>query len=324
LASSSHIVLAGGGLALWENSLTLDRNISFNGTNGWLDAQAGLTFTQPATSTYDGANFIMKRGLGTVVLNGSNAQVGLLVADGVLQINNQAALGDHARSAVNDIQIGGDFAIGGTGTNTRYTGGTLRINADMATTRGIQFNNNGSSIYGGGIDVTGANTFTSGGIVLQGTEFDFAFKTGTGAWVVNSTNISTSFTTANASANVTAGSTNGLAAGMTVSGTGIPAGATISAITGPTTFTLSANATVSATNTLNFVNNNTALRQLAVANGTLQFSNSAPWTNSTGTSTDNTNIEMIGGVFNIRSSPDHGTTILAEIPWHPNKIPLQS
>jgi signal transduction histidine kinase len=35
-------------------------------------------------------------------------------------------------------------------------------------------------------------------------------------------------------------------------------------------------------------------------------------------------IEMIGGVFNIRSSPDHGTTILAEIPWHPNKIPLQS
>ncbi|MBL9131915.1 MAG: autotransporter-associated beta strand repeat-containing protein, partial [Verrucomicrobiaceae bacterium] len=183
LASSSHIILAGGGLGVFENSFTTSRNMSFNGGNGWLDVMGGLTLTQAATSTYDGANFIMKRGLGTLILNGSNAQVGLFMADGILQINNQAAFGDPARTGLTDIQFSGDQTIGGANNGTRYTGGTLRINGDMGTLRGITFNNNGNTGYSGGIDVTGANTFIAGGIIQQGTEFDFAFKTGTGALV---------------------------------------------------------------------------------------------------------------------------------------------
>jgi len=50
-------------------------------------------------------------------------------------------------------------------------------------------------------------------------------------------------TTTSASSSVTVSSTNGLVAGMTVSGAGIPAGATIAAIKSGTSFTLSTNAT---------------------------------------------------------------------------------
>jgi len=46
------------------------------------------------------------------------------------------------------------FALGGTGTSTRYTGGTLRINETMSTLRGITFKKNRLHvIYSGGIDV---------------------------------------------------------------------------------------------------------------------------------------------------------------------------
>lgn len=53
-------------------------------------------------------------------------------------------------------------------------------------------------------------------------------------------------TTTNGSANVTNADTTGLVAGMSISGTGIPIGATILSITNSTTFVLSANATATA------------------------------------------------------------------------------
>ncbi|MGV3660650.1 MAG: autotransporter-associated beta strand repeat-containing protein [Prosthecobacter sp.] len=228
LASSSQIILAGGGLAIFENSFTTSRDISFNGGNGWLDVMAGLTLTQDSSSTFDGANFIMKRGLGTVILNGNNAQVGLFLADGILQVNNQAAFGDPARSGGSDIQFGGDQTIGGANNGTRYTGGTLRINGTMATNRGITFNNNANTTYSGSIDVTAGSTFTVNGVITQGTENDFAFKTGAGTLI-------------------TAGANGG--------------------------------------------------RQYAITNGTFQFGTSTPWSNGTATSTEVTNIEMLGGTI---------------------------
>lgn len=297
LASSSQIILAGGGLAVFENSFTTSRDISFNGGNGWLDVMAGLTLTQDASSSFNGANYIMKRGLGTVILNGTNAQLGVFLADGVLQINSQAALGDPARSAAADIQFGGDQTLGGANNGTRYTGGTLRINDTMSTLRGLTFNNNGNTTYSGGVDVTGSNVFTALGVLVQASENDFAFKTGSGTLVVNSNTSTSNFNITNASTNVTTGSTAGLAAGMRVTGAGIPAGATIASVTGLTTFTLSVNATATTTGVpLSFINDNT-MRQVAVTNGTLQFANSAPWTNSTATAADVTNIEMLGGTI---------------------------
>lgn len=237
--NTSQIVLSGGGLAAWENSFTLDRSVSINGGLGFFDVQAGLSLTQGAGATIDGGGsatnngVLVKRGLGTLALNGNNAQPGVWAQDGVLQVNSQAALGDPARTGATDIQIGGDLAIGGTTTVTRFTGGTLRINASVVTSRGITFNNNGSSIYGGGIDVTAGNFFTVTSPLAQGTEFDFWFKTGGGTLIA----------------------------------------------TGANTF-----------------------RQAAFANGTYQFSNSTPWTNSTATSTDTTQLEWMGGTIRAASN----------------------
>lgn len=192
--NTSQIILSGGGLAALENSFTLDRSVSINGGLGFFDVQAGLTLAQGATSTIDGGGagtnngVLAKRGLGTLVLNGNNAQPGIWALDGVLQINGQAALGDPARVGATDIQIGGDLAIGGTTTATRYTGGTLRVNGDVITTRGITFNNNASSIYSGGLDVTAGSFFTVTSPIVQGTEFDFWFKTGPGMLIATGAN----------------------------------------------------------------------------------------------------------------------------------------
>jgi hypothetical protein len=60
-------------------------------------------------------------------------------------------------------------------------------------------------------------------------------------------------TTTSGSPTVTVASTETLSSGLAVSGTGIPSGATISAIASSTTFTLSANATATGAPSLNFV-----------------------------------------------------------------------
>lgn len=188
LASSSQIVLSGGGLAIWENSFTTDRNYTTAvTTNGWFDVAGGLTFTQGPSSTIEGGGFVMKRGLGTVVLNGINAQTGIWVGDGVLQANSQAALGNPAEAGGTAIQLGGDFNSGADN-STRYTGGTLRANFTGATNRGIAFNNNGNTTFSGGLDVTAGNALTVNGVISQGTEFDYGFKTGAGTLIVTGNN----------------------------------------------------------------------------------------------------------------------------------------
>lgn len=226
------INMPGGGLAIMENSFNLTRNISMHGGNGWFDVMGGLTLTQDASSTFDGTSFLMKRGLGTMVLNGNNAQTGLWIGDGILQVNSQASLGNPAEGGASAIQFGGDQSIGSGANNpTRYTGGTLRINAPgqtIATQRGIAFNNNGNTNFGGGIDITSGTTFQVNGVISQGSELDYGFITGAGTLITTATN---------------------------------------------------------------------TWRQFAMTNGTLQFSNSAPWANSTGTAADNTVIEMMGGTI---------------------------
>ncbi|MGC3968297.1 MAG: hypothetical protein QM775_13270 [Pirellulales bacterium] len=188
LAASSQIILTGGGVAVWENSFTTNRNYSVHGANGYFDIAGGLTLTQSAASTIDGNNFIIKRGLGTLILNGNNSQIGLFLGDGILQLNSQAAMGSASDAQANSIQFGGDLTLGVHGTATRYTGGTLRINATMATNRGLLFNNNGNTTFSGGVDVTAGNTFTVNGVVAQGTEFDFAMKTGLGTMITTGAN----------------------------------------------------------------------------------------------------------------------------------------
>jgi autotransporter-associated beta strand protein len=190
--SASQVILPGGGLGIFENSFTSSRNLTFTTGNGWLDVAGGLTFTQAASSTYDGPAFIMKRGLGTVVLNGTNAQTGVLAADGVIQFNSQAAIGNASQAGASDFQLGGDFSPAG-GTASRHMGGSLRFNFTGATNRGVTANNNGSNSLAGGLDVTAGNTLTMNGVIQAGTEFDFLMKTGPGTLVTTGTNTTRQF-----------------------------------------------------------------------------------------------------------------------------------
>lgn len=191
--NASQVIFAGGGIGVFENSFTTSRNISIiSSNNGWFDVSAGLTLTQAAASTIDGGNFIMKRGLGTVVLNGTNAQTGVLTADGVLQFNSQDSIGSASQAATTDFQMGGDFTPGG-GTASRHMGGTLRFNFTGATNRGVTANNNGSNSLAGGLDVTAGNTLTMNGVIAAGTEFDFIMKTGGGTLLSTGTNTTRQF-----------------------------------------------------------------------------------------------------------------------------------
>lgn len=189
--ATSLINLVTGGIAVWENSFTTARNYHVHGGNGYFDIAGGLTLTQDAASVIDGGNFLIKRGLGTLVLNGTNAVTGLFVADGVLQINSQASFGNPAETGNDRIQFGGDQTIGGANNGTRYTGGTLRVHgpgATLTTARGLQFNNNGNTNFSGGVDVTANTTFQVNGVISQGTEFDYGFKTGPGTLITTNTN----------------------------------------------------------------------------------------------------------------------------------------
>lgn len=184
--TTGNINMPNGGIAVWENSLTTSRNYSAHGGNAHFDVAPGLTLTQAATSTIDGTSSLVKRGLGTMILTGENAMTGIFLGDGILQIDNTLAMAHSA--AANSFSFGGDVTLGGANNPTRYTGGTLRINFSGSTNRGMVFNNNGNTNFSGGIDITAGNTLTMTGVISQGTELDFGFKTGPGTLVTTGTN----------------------------------------------------------------------------------------------------------------------------------------
>jgi autotransporter-associated beta strand protein len=185
-ATTGSIVAPGGGIAIWENSFTTGKNYSAHGGNFHFDVAGGLTLTQGSSSVIDGTSSIVKRGLGTLILNGENAVTGLFAGDGVLQFNNLLSTANSASTG--SFSIGGDITLGGANNGTRYTGGTMRFNFTGTTSRGFVFNNNTNTNFAGGIDVTTANTLTTTGVISQGTELDYGFKTGPGTLVLNAAN----------------------------------------------------------------------------------------------------------------------------------------
>lgn len=184
--STGSIISAGGGIAIWENSFTTNRNYSAHGGNMHVDVASGLTLTQAASSVIDGTSSIVKRGLGTLILNGENAVSGLFVGDGILQFNSLISTANSASTG--SYSIGGDVTIGGANNPTRYTGGTMRFNFTGTTTRTFVFNNNGNTNFSGGIDITAGNTLTASGVISQGTELDYGFKTGPGTLITTAAN----------------------------------------------------------------------------------------------------------------------------------------
>ncbi len=185
-STTGNINAPGGGIAVWENSFTTSKNYSAHGGNFHVDVLGGLTLTQSASSVVDGTSSLVKRGLGTMILNGENAVTAFIAADGVLQFNSLLSTANSA--STNNFSIGGDVTLGGANNATRYTGGTMRFNFTGTTTRGFVFNNNTNTNFGGGIDVTAGNTLTAGGVISQGTELDYAFKTGPGTLITTAAN----------------------------------------------------------------------------------------------------------------------------------------
>ena len=105
----------------------------------------------------------------------------------------------------------------------------------------------------GDFKISGKNVITQAGSA----EPVLASNVTLGTGIVKPANIqdaatSTLSCTTNSTTTVTTADTSTLSVGMAVSGTGIPAGATIVTVPNSTSFTLSAAATASATNTLTF------------------------------------------------------------------------
>ena len=105
----------------------------------------------------------------------------------------------------------------------------------------------------GDFKISGKNVITQAGTA----EPVLASNVTLGTGIITPANIqdaatSTLSCTTNSTTTVTTADTSTLSIGMAVSGTGIPAGATIVTVPNSTSFTLSAAATASATNTLTF------------------------------------------------------------------------
>ena len=105
----------------------------------------------------------------------------------------------------------------------------------------------------GDFKISGKNVLTQAGTA----EPVLASNVTLGTGIITPANIqdaatSTLSCTTNSTTTVTTADTSTLSVGMAVSGTGIPAGATIVTVPNSTSFTLSAAATASATNTLTF------------------------------------------------------------------------
>jgi autotransporter-associated beta strand protein len=169
------------------------------------------------------------------------------------------------------------------------------------------------------LTVGGTGNFTFGGVLTNGTSALSLTKTGAGTQVLTATNFYTGATTVNqgtltttgsflasssqsgstnATTTVTVTSTTGLAVGQPVSGTGIPAGAYITAIPSATTITISAAATATGSATFTF-GAGTPLGTGAInvaAAGTLNVSGVSGGFALVGTQTLTNNGTVTGGV----------------------------
>jgi autotransporter-associated beta strand protein len=194
-----------------------------------------LTSAQPATGSF-GAFSVSG---GTLAYEGAGkAFVSTLAAQSSFNVNTGGTLRVDNSAANLDNRLG--TAVGG---RVNLQGGLLAIggSAAGATTEGIALL---AALNGGGRieltpDAARALTLNVGALAYA--------------------NASLYATTVNASANVTVASTEGLIPGMSVSGPGIPAGATINSIANATTIVLSANATAAASVNINAFQTNGSL-----------------------------------------------------------------
>ena len=249
-----------------------------------------LDAAQPATASY-----------GAISVNG-----GRLVYSG----SGQAFVSSAAANSVFNAYAGGTLVAdnsGATNVNNRFggaLGGTLNVQGGVVSVLGSSAGAttesflNLNAINGGGrIELTPGS----------GQALNFAVTN------LNYAGATVNATTISGNANVTVPSTAGLAVGMYVSGNAaIPSGATITAITGATTFTLSSNPTAAISSLpLNFSTGTGSLVIAGLGNGAnLSITNASLSAGQGGGANGSTNMSVRGDILADASVSGKGTGFL--------------
>jgi autotransporter-associated beta strand protein len=258
------------GSGIW----TVQGNLTLNGGN--IRPQGGILAFAASSATTDTA-IISGRALGGVLEFAGGSGIvtstantnGILggwatvddttwaVANGASPISGLATFTPDTWAAGNNTDVtlaGADPAAGSTTNSIRFH----QAGAKTLTLGGV------NTLGGGGVLVTsavGANpTIVTGGSLTRGASSDLVFHQHNpggdltlSSLVADDSRPGRSGTTATGSPVITGlSNTADLAVGMTVTGTGIPANATIASINSPTQITLSANTTANGTPTLAF------------------------------------------------------------------------
>ncbi len=279
---------AGGNLAIHNGTALQYANIidnsrtanalQFNGTstvtiaslagtgNIGLPSAALILGGNNATSEYDGilsgAGSLVKNGTGTFILGNVNTYTGTTTINGgTISVGNGSTSGRLGTGVVND---NGNLLFNLSGNVT--SAGAIRGNGTL-TVQGL-----GS----GQVTLTANNSFTGGVLINSGTLSINSIADGgqtliTGSTIGSAPAIANA-TTSNGSTSVTVSSNSGLSVGQVVSGTGIAANSTITAISGNVlTLSLPATATENGNTTLSFA----GLNIVTVSNTTVLTANQA-------------------------------------------------
>jgi autotransporter-associated beta strand protein len=191
--------------------------------------------------------------VGTLTLNDANASANVLFvnpvelagarlgvrAEGGNAMPTLLAPGNLVKLSVMSGAIGSSVAGGGlikTGAGTLVLSGANTYTGPTQVAAGVLSARDGVGLP------SGSSLVLSGGVLESSGSFVRSLGTGVGEVQLGAILIGQASTTTGSPV-ITVPSTADLAVGMAVSGTGIPGGATVAAVTGPGTFTLSANAT---------------------------------------------------------------------------------
>jgi hypothetical protein len=228
------------------------------------DIVSGSTTTQSAGSfTIDGTMIVT----GTTYFSTNNNAVN------VTGINTVAGSTNVTATSTATLVVGATVVGTGTGVGA-FPLGTIVTAIINATT--FTISNPANTTVNGFVLSSGGSIawiINSGGILRTG-QVSTAFRTATATTVMGSTTVTT-------------GSTTNLTVGSGITGTGIPLGATITAIVNATTFTISSAAVLSGTNSMNFAGGNAGHLLRVMPGGTFEitgtsgFNSALPTTNST-------------------------------------------
>ncbi|NBV48634.1 MAG: hypothetical protein EBR95_06265, partial [Verrucomicrobia bacterium] len=281
LGASKRLQMNGGVLSATQAQ-------TFTGT----DASGGLIFNGDHT-TFAGTSSFTFNGL-TVNWGGNRQVINALTGGATLTLNNVNLTQDGTNRTLNILGAGTTNITGTIANGSTATASALRMLGSGT------INLTGSSTFGVRLLVDHGNVVISGALGgvpnLSGAVGEGLRPRGAGVITLDSSGANNtvvvaqstpSVTTTSGTNSVTTASTANLRVGQLITGTGIPAGATINEITNATTFRISANATASGTVTATALAGPGRLGDgsaVSLEGGTLNvISNAAGTTESTGT-----------------------------------------